>query len=202
VFVGSSVESLKYANAIQQNLDPYDADVTVWPQGVFRISAYGLESLLEAARSHDFGVFLFAADDVIIIKNQLQSAVRDNVIFELGLFMGRLGRNRNFIVAAIGVDLHLPTDLLGMNTAGYDPNRADAVAAVGSACGQIRSAIQQLGNFQPDSSTESVISAAETIEAAPSFPTVNLVNIRQERVRESGETVEIDPPEPFPWRRS
>ncbi|MGA3049853.1 MAG: nucleotide-binding protein, partial [Terracidiphilus sp.] len=113
VFVGSSVESLPYAYAIQENLDPHDAYVKVWSQGVFNIAAYGLESLLDTVRSHDFAVFVFAADDQVISRNQKHKAVRDNVILELGLFMGALGRERTFVIAPMGVDLHLPTDLWG-----------------------------------------------------------------------------------------
>jgi hypothetical protein len=65
----------------------------------------------------------------------------------LGLFIGRLGRERCFIIAPAGIpDFHLPTDLLGIAVATYripsDP--ALLVSAVGPACNQIRRAIQQV----------------------------------------------------------
>jgi predicted nucleotide-binding protein len=169
VFVGSSAESLPHAYAVQENLDPHDADVKVWPQGVFDIGSYGLESLLEAVKSHDFGVFVFAPDDVTIIRKVAHKVVRDNVIFELGLFMGGLGRERTFVIAPTGIDLHLPTDLLGWNVAHYDPNRADTVAAMGIACNQIRLAIRRLGNFKPGAPTTFVASAARLISGAAPF---------------------------------
>jgi predicted nucleotide-binding protein len=169
LFVGSSVESLNFAYAVQENLDPHDALVKVWPQGVFDIGGFGLESLLEAVKSHDFGVFIFAADDMTTIRKQRSAVVRDNVIFELGLFMGRLGRERTFVITPSGVKLHLPTDLFGLNTANYDPSREDLVASLGVACNKVRLAMRRLGTFQPDSSTSGLLSVAPPIEAPPPF---------------------------------
>ena len=84
----------------------------------------------------DFGVFIFSADDVIRMRKKEYSAVRDNVIFELGLFVGRLGKGRNFILLPRGEDkLHIPTDLMALTTGTFDPNRSDKnlTAALGSA---------------------------------------------------------------------
>src|ERR1022692_1659029 len=97
VFVGSSRESRRVAYKLQQNLDE-DADVTVWDQNVFRLTKSNLESLLEQLRRSDFGIFVFAPEDLIRLRSTSLKAVRDNVLFELGLFMGRLGRERTFIV--------------------------------------------------------------------------------------------------------
>jgi hypothetical protein len=171
VFVGSSAESLAFAYAIQENLDPYDADVKVWSQGAFDIAKFGLESLLEAVRSHDFGIFVFAPDDKVISRHKRHGAVRDNVIFELGLFMGGLGRERTFVFAPRGVDLQMPSDLLGWNVERYDPKREDRTAALGVCSNKVRMAIQRLGAFRPGSPTRSVSTIREPIEARPPFRT-------------------------------
>ncbi|HSE16328.1 MAG TPA: TIR domain-containing protein [Pyrinomonadaceae bacterium] len=140
LFIGSSKESLHIAYAAQENLDD-DAEVTVWTQGVFEIARYNLEVLLSALDSCDYGLFIFAADDVTRIRGEDQRTVRDNVLFELGLFIGRLGRHRSFIFVPSDIsDLHLPTDLLGITVGRFNAERADRnmKAALGPACHKVR----------------------------------------------------------------
>lgn len=147
VFVASSAESLDIAFAIQENLD-YDAEVTVWTQGVFTPSSSSLEALLRVLDRFDFGAFVFSPDDVGRIRDQELRMVRDNVVFELGLFISRLGRERTFLVVPRNHNnLHFPTDLLGMNPTTFNPQRSDQnlQAALGPACNQIRNAIRGLG---------------------------------------------------------
>jgi len=144
LFIGSSTEGLDVAYAIQENLNR-EIDVTVWNQGFFNLSNYPLEDLGNI-REFDFGLFVFTPDDVIIIRGEQSYAARDNVLFELGLFFGRFGRNRGFIITPMdSSDFRLPTDLIGITPAIYDSNRQDGnlTAALGSACNQIRNAISQ-----------------------------------------------------------
>ena len=150
IFIASAVESLNVANAVNVNLD-HDAEVTVWKHG-FEISSDNVSSLLDRARASDFAVFIFTPDDVSIIRQQQKVVVRDNVLFELGLFVGSIGKDRCFIVKPRDTDLHIPTDLLGLTPTDYEANRSDnnLAAAVNAACTLIRKQVASLGMPTPE----------------------------------------------------
>lgn len=95
----------------------------------------------------DFGVFVFSGDDVTTMRNASSTTVRDNVLFELGLFIGKLGRERVFFVIPDGEKIHIPSDLLGVTPGKYETNRSDGSmqAATGAVSNQIRSAMKSLG---------------------------------------------------------
>jgi predicted nucleotide-binding protein len=97
VFIGSSSEGLHIAEALQQLLD-HEAEVTVWSQGIFDLSQSYLESLLKTLETTDFAILAVTADDMVVSRGTEREAPRDNVLFELGLFKGQLGRNRCFFV--------------------------------------------------------------------------------------------------------
>jgi hypothetical protein len=144
LFIASSAEGLDYAYAIQKNLDD-DAEVTVWTQGIFDLSATSVESLTTALDKFDFAIFIFAPDDVLRLRHKRFAAVRDNVIFELGLFMGKLGRHRTFIVVPkSNHDLRIPTDLTGITPGKFNPERSDGnlAAAFGPFCSDVRRQIR------------------------------------------------------------
>lgn len=146
VFIGSSSEGLTVAEALQVGLE-YDAEVTVWSQGVFGLSQGTLEALVKTAEGFDFAVLVLTPDDMVIKRGDEKPAARDNVLFELGLFMGAFGRHRTFIVHPRAKEMHLPTDLAGVAAATYDPCRSDGdlQAAVGPACTKMKRAIRDQG---------------------------------------------------------
>ena len=148
VFVASSVEGLDVAYPLQTNLQ-HDADITIWSQGVFSLSVTPLDSITEALKSSDFGIFVFSPDDETKMRGSVSDTVRDNVIFELGLFIGRLGKRRCFIVMPDNIDLHIPTDLIGVSPAKYSGERdqTEIAASLGPACHEIRQAMKLQGSF-------------------------------------------------------
>ena len=140
LFVGSASESLEVAYAVQEELDRA-LEVTVWTQGIFQPSRTTMESLAEQPRRFDAALFVFTPDDAALLRGEPKRVVRDNVIFELGLFVGALGRHQTFILIPRDVgDLHLPSDLAGVIPLEYNHQRQDGnlVAAVGPACNKIK----------------------------------------------------------------
>ena len=123
VFIGSSSEGLSVALAIQVNLET-DAECTVWNQGAFEPSKTTIESLVEQLAAYDFAIIVLTPDDLIITRGETASAPRDNLIFELGLFVGGLGRARTFMVLPQGRSIQLPSDLMGVTAVTY-VHRAD-----------------------------------------------------------------------------
>lgn len=141
-FIGSSTEGLEIANSIQAQLQ-YELDCEVWNQGtVFGLGNSTLEALEQAVLTYDFGIFIFTPDDQIRIREEYRLVARDNVVFELGLFIGKLTRKRVFVVNPNNISL--PSDLAGITTATYDPNRPNLIAALGPACQKIREAVKNI----------------------------------------------------------
>ena len=151
VFIGSSKEQISFARAVQESLYS-DFDIKVWDQQVYELSEYPLESLFRELEGADFGIFILAPDDLILSREDKHLIPRDNVIFELGMFTGKLGRGRTFILTPIGSeDLHLPTDLLGLTLANYDPSKInnEIIPALGPACNKIRRLINNSPQCSP-----------------------------------------------------
>ena len=180
VFIGSSTENLNIAYAIQQNIEK-DSEPTVWNQNIFDLSSYTLDSLIKQIEEFDFGIFVFSPDDIANIRNKEKQIVRDNIVLELGLFIGRLGKERTFIIVPQGIEnFQLPTDLLGLTIAEYNPKRKDnnLEAALGPACNKIRNSLK--GTKEISTSYDSPIDSAvglkeiiprkiESIQKDPTF---------------------------------
>lgn len=141
IFIGSSVEGIKVAELIQLGIH-HVAECTLWSQGVFGLSMGNLENLVKASSRFDFAILVLTPDDVKIKRNIQSNTPRDNILFELGLFIGSLGREKTFIVYNRDEEIELPSDLAGVSAATFG-NRADGnlEAAIGPVCTQLKRAM-------------------------------------------------------------
>jgi hypothetical protein len=146
-FIGSSSESLNVANGIKHAL-AHEIDCTVWTDSFFRLSQTTIETLSAGVDKFDVGIFVFGADDLLSSRGEDFSVPRDNVVFEHGLFCGRLGPQRTFVVRPRAKALKWLSDLEGFTPAEYDEGLAktNVDKAVETACLQI---LQQLRSLAP-----------------------------------------------------
>jgi predicted nucleotide-binding protein len=166
VFIGSSSTSLGLARQLKTALVAIapQAAVTVWDEA-FRPGQLLLGQIVRLVQEYDFGIFVFAADDVLLIRGQQARSgkrlgpgrptamtVRDNVLFEAGVFMGGLGHERTFLVVprGLGHSLRTPSDLDGLLTANYRITKrrksgSNGEADIDVAAQQIATSIRELG---------------------------------------------------------
>ncbi|MGD9634303.1 MAG: TIR domain-containing protein [Pirellulales bacterium] len=145
VFIGSSTEGLEIAETIQVTLD-HLCEVTLWNQGIFAFGRTTLEVLTQKLQEYDYAVLVMTPDDFTTSRGSDFLSPRDNVIFELGLFMGFLGRDRTVIVFDRTADLKIPTDLAGVTTATYQRHTSGNLeAALGAPCARLKKHIRSHG---------------------------------------------------------
>lgn len=139
LFIGSSVEGLSIAEAIETKLHHY-FNVSIWTDGVFNLGNTTIDDLLIQLDNSDFGVFVFTADDLIKFRGSEYSTARDNVIYELGLYTGKLGRYNTFIIMPSDNNaFHLPSDLSGVYIGTFDSkNSNNPESSVSVFCSQIK----------------------------------------------------------------
>ncbi|GAA4790140.1 nucleotide-binding protein [Lysobacter hankyongensis] len=123
VFIASSVEGLSLAQRVQDGLTQVGIESVVWTEA-FPAGKTVLGALDEILTACTASVMVLTADDAVIARGQDRRVPRDNLVYELGLFHGRNGRNRTFVLAPASVTL--PSDLSGMVYLRMDPERAEA----------------------------------------------------------------------------
>ncbi len=118
LFIGSSSENLLMVEVLVEKLGPY-AKVVPWTdQSVFLPTDFYLQSLLRLPSRFDFGLFLLEPDDIVTSRGSVADVPRDNVIFELGLFMSQLGTKRVLAMAPRG-RVRLLSDINGFKPIEY-----------------------------------------------------------------------------------
>jgi predicted nucleotide-binding protein len=147
LFIGSSAERRDIAQEIRDGLSYENLLPKVWTDDLFRPSATSIENLERQLEAADFAAMVITPDDMVTSRHRKKPAPRDNIIWEHGLFLGGLGRERVYIVKPRGVDLKLPYDLFGVTPLEYDPcgTTSDLRARLGPVINGILKEINRLG---------------------------------------------------------
>jgi hypothetical protein len=119
IFVASSKERIAVSDALQSLLSETGV-VVPWNQGVFELGQSAVASLVKFLDEADFSVIVMAADDIAISRRAKHAVSRDNVVFEFGLAIGKLGPERCYYLLDSAKSVKLPSDLLGITGAVYD----------------------------------------------------------------------------------
>ena len=146
IFIGCSREMLPIAEQIQRSLAQKPVLATLWTDSFFRVSSTTIESLLEKFKKFDFAVLVLGKEDLVTSRSKRKPAPRDNVVFELGLAMGALSRERTFMVYEQGLDIKIPSDLLGVTPLTYMAGAASTLATrIAPVATQIQLEVEEKG---------------------------------------------------------
>lgn len=124
VFIASSGKALQYASAVQRHIGN-EFKAYVWKDVPKYTSITLVEWILNLPARYDFGIFIFSNDDNLIINNEKKVVARDNVLFELGLFAGKLGFDRCSVLRPDIENFHLPSDLQGIFEENFEDPESD-----------------------------------------------------------------------------
>ncbi len=122
IFIGSSSEGHKVAEQIKNGINDQLGDwigCETWKDGqVFSQNKNTLDCLVRASRRYDYGILVASKDDLAIKRLRIFNTMRDNVLFEAGLFLGSLGLQRAFLITSDNISL--PSDYFGVTVIKYN----------------------------------------------------------------------------------
>lgn len=122
IFIGSSRESLYVAEKVKALFDKEIFDVNIWDEGIFgktpssekknadEIVLSNVEWLKNFTDIYDFSIFIFVPEDKIVSQTRTIKSVdgkiitptalgtKYNVVFEFGMFLGRIGVRKTFVL--------------------------------------------------------------------------------------------------------
>jgi len=127
LFIGSSSEGINIAEQLKIKIIKECGDwiePKLWSEDkVFTLNKSTLHNLIQSSRKYEYGIFVATADDITEKRKETFKTMRDNVLFEAGMFIGSLGLTRAFLL--VDSECKLPTDYLGITVPVYDSLNLD-----------------------------------------------------------------------------
>lgn len=151
LFIGSSSEGSDIAQKLKEEIESEMRDwleCDLWNGGkIFDLNTSALDALMRASRKYDYGILVATKDDITKSRGTEAHVPRDNVMFEMGMFLGSLGLTRAFLF----VEKHskLPTDYNGITVPYFEK---DVEGSIEEAVQKVKGAIvssQSSYNLRP-----------------------------------------------------
>ena len=130
LFVSSLPEGVSIARNIQNTLAHDGIIVTISSDNILEAPSNAVDSFLDEAGQSDFCALVLNNDDQVINRGSVQSIVRDNIFFEIGLFMGTVGQDRIFLIMPRQLNINIPIELLDLKVFEYQVNPDKSLASV------------------------------------------------------------------------
>jgi CRP/FNR family cyclic AMP-dependent transcriptional regulator len=135
VFIMAPAAASQIARAVEKAFGSEPFQVVIWTDDVFQ--NYDIDSLEAMLDQSDVAI--------TIAEPSEKPSARDEIIFELGFSMGRLGRHRTFLIEPRSEKIDL-SEVAGINMIAYRVTAGqDLTDALTPACGKLRKAIHELG---------------------------------------------------------
>ena len=138
IFIGSSKIGYSIAEKVKSNLATV-GDCFLWQDpNIWEVNRSTFENLLRMVSFFDFGVFVATADDLTLTNDNIVIEPRDNVILEMALFLGAMGRDKSFLLVEEGIKL--PTDFNGIYMPRFDKSSDKSIK---DACDEYATKIEE-----------------------------------------------------------
>jgi predicted nucleotide-binding protein len=152
IFVASSSEQVKVAEKVATEITKAAGEwkegpvmqVDVWNKNIFDFSRSYIESLEKQLDLADFAIIILTADDTGKVRENTVNLPRDNVIYELGLFTGRLGRNRCFLFVDGESETQIASDLSGVKSVVFYKGNGSSSSAKPGLSAQVKAVLNQM----------------------------------------------------------
>lgn len=130
IFIGSSSESIPIAKTVYNIISLFRNSnnlkielIPWWRDDMFISGETYVESIFKIVKNVDCAIMIFSEDDIIISREKTNKAVRDNILFEFGLFSGALGRKNTQVIKY--KNPKILSDLKGVNILTLEGNIGD-----------------------------------------------------------------------------
>lgn len=145
IFIGSSTAGYPVAQKVKKYLAKV-GDCYLWKEpNMWELNRSTFDNLLRMVAYFDFGIFVATADDITYTNKKIVVEPRDNVILEMALFLGAMGRDKSFLLVENGIKL--PSDFEGIYMPRFEKNNDQLIK---NACSEYANKIDehyQLGHL-------------------------------------------------------